>query len=99
MKRFALLAVFTIALLVPACASPKKPAEAALAQAVTAWNAIKQQVLDVMPDEAPPIEGAIADATAKLSAGDYKGAVRYYEALEARYPFSELSRQARLAYT
>jgi outer membrane protein assembly factor BamD len=28
--------------------------------------------------------------------GDYRGAVRYYEALEARYPFAEQSRQARL---
>jgi outer membrane protein assembly factor BamD len=28
--------------------------------------------------------------------GDFRGAVRYYEALEARYPFSELARQARL---
>jgi outer membrane protein assembly factor BamD len=31
-----------------------------------------------------------------LMAGDFRGAVRYYEALEARYPFSELARQARL---
>jgi len=31
-----------------------------------------------------------------LMSGDFKGAVRYYEALEARYPFSELSRQAKL---
>ncbi len=31
-----------------------------------------------------------------MIAGDYRGAVRYYEALEARYPFSELSRQARI---
>ena len=31
-----------------------------------------------------------------LLSGDYRGAVRYYEALEARYPFSELARQAKL---
>jgi outer membrane protein assembly factor BamD len=31
-----------------------------------------------------------------LLGGDYRGAVRYYEALEARYPFSEEARQARL---
>ena len=31
-----------------------------------------------------------------LIGGDYRGAVRYYEALEARYPFSEEARQARL---
>jgi len=31
-----------------------------------------------------------------LLGGDYRGAVRYYEALEARYPFSQESRQARL---
>jgi len=31
-----------------------------------------------------------------LIAGDYRGAVRYYEALEARYPFSEYTRQGKL---
>ena len=31
-----------------------------------------------------------------MMAGDYRGAVRYYEALEARFPFSEHSRQAKL---
>jgi outer membrane protein assembly factor BamD len=31
-----------------------------------------------------------------MLSGDYRGAVRYYEALEARFPFSEQSRQARL---
>jgi outer membrane protein assembly factor BamD len=31
-----------------------------------------------------------------LMGGDYRGAVRYYEALDARYPFSQEARQARL---
>jgi outer membrane protein assembly factor BamD len=31
-----------------------------------------------------------------LLGGDYRGAVRYYEALDARYPFSQEARQARL---
>jgi len=31
-----------------------------------------------------------------MLSGDYRSAVRYYEALEARFPFSEQSRQARL---
>ncbi len=31
-----------------------------------------------------------------MLAGDYRGAVRYYEALEARFPFSEQARQAKL---
>ncbi len=31
-----------------------------------------------------------------LLGGDYRGAVRYYESLEARYPFSEQARQGRL---
>ncbi len=31
-----------------------------------------------------------------MMSGDYRGAVRYYEALEARFPFSEYSRQAKL---
>ncbi len=76
MKRFVVLALgVLLSLSSMGCASPKKPAEAALAQAVTAWNAIKQQVMDVMPEEAPPIDAAIADATSKLAAGDFKGAL------------------------
>ncbi|HUG03485.1 MAG TPA: outer membrane protein assembly factor BamD [Steroidobacteraceae bacterium] len=35
-------------------------------------------------------------ANKAMLSGDFRGAVRYYEALEARYPFSELARQARL---
>ncbi|MGH8250255.1 MAG: outer membrane protein assembly factor BamD [Steroidobacteraceae bacterium] len=31
-----------------------------------------------------------------LLGGDYRGAVRYYEALEARFPFSEQARQGRI---
>jgi outer membrane protein assembly factor BamD len=31
-----------------------------------------------------------------MMAGDFRGAVRYYEALEARFPFSEFARQAKL---
>ena len=31
-----------------------------------------------------------------LRSGDYRNAVRFYESLEARYPFSEQARQARL---
>jgi len=31
-----------------------------------------------------------------LLGGDYRGAVRYYEALDARYPFSDEARQSRL---
>lgn len=31
-----------------------------------------------------------------MLAGDFRGAVRYYEALEARFPFSEQARQAKL---
>jgi len=35
-------------------------------------------------------------ASRLLNAGDYRGAVSYYEALESRYPFSEQARQGRL---
>jgi len=31
-----------------------------------------------------------------LMGGDYRGAIRYYEALDARYPFSQEARQGRL---
>jgi outer membrane protein assembly factor BamD len=35
-------------------------------------------------------------AESYLRSGDYRSAVQYYEALEARYPFSEQARQSRL---
>ena len=84
MKRLAMMAlVISVMVLVSGCADPKKPAEAALAQAVTEWNAIKQQVLDVMPEEAPAIEDAIEDATQKLAAKDFKAALVTATALGA----------------
>lgn len=84
MKRLALMAfVVSMTVLVSGCADPKKPAEATLAHAVTTWNAIKQQVLDVMPEEAPAIEAAIQDATQKLAAKDFKAALAAATALDA----------------
>jgi outer membrane protein assembly factor BamD len=41
-------------------------------------------------------ENLYARAQKLMLGGDYRGAVRYYEALEARYPFAEQSRQAKL---
>ena len=41
-------------------------------------------------------ENLYAKAHKLMLGGDYRGAVRYYEALEARYPFAEQSRQGRL---
>jgi len=41
-------------------------------------------------------ENLYAKANRLMLGGDYRGAVRYYEALEARYPFAEQSRQARI---
>lgn len=75
MRSSLLVLALAVGLMTVSCASPKKPAEDALAQAVTAWNAIKSQVMEVMPEEAPAVEAGIADATSKLASADYKGAL------------------------
>jgi len=67
--------LFTMALLVPSCGSQKSGAEAAMAQTVTAYNAIKEQASNIAPEDAKAIEDGIAAATAQLQAGDFKGAL------------------------
>ncbi|MGA0709041.1 MAG: outer membrane protein assembly factor BamD [Steroidobacteraceae bacterium] len=46
-------------------------------------------------EQAPP-EKLYEKANNMLSSGDFRGSVRVYEALEARYPFSEQARQGQL---
>ena len=76
MKRiFWLGALLGASVLLSSCGSQKGAAEAAMAQTVTAWNAIKEQATNVAPDEAKAIEDGIAATTAKLQGGDYKNAL------------------------
>ena len=63
---------------------------ACLAVVVAACNSQAKQAEMLQP------ENLYAKAQKLMLGGDYRGAVRYYEALEARYPFAEQSRQARL---
>jgi hypothetical protein len=74
----------TVAMLAPACASQKKAAEAAMAQTVQAYNAIKEQAMNIVPDEAKAIEDGIAAATAQLQSGDYKSALAAATSLGTR---------------
>jgi hypothetical protein len=76
--------LFAAALLVPSCGSQKSAAEAAMAQTVTAYNAIKEQAANIAPDDAKAIDDGIAAATAQLQAGDYKGALAAATSLGAR---------------
>ena len=62
MKRiFWLGMALTTMLMLPACGSQKHAAETALAQATQAWNAIKAQAANIVPDEAKSIDDGIAE--------------------------------------
>ena len=85
MKRiFWLGMVLSTLLILPACGSQKGAAETAMAQTVTAWNAIKAQAANIVPDEAKSIDDAVAAATAQLQGGDYKAALAAATSLGAR---------------
>jgi hypothetical protein len=85
MRRIFWLGVaLTVAMLAPACASQKKAAETAMAQTVQAWDAIKTQAANIVPDEAKSIDDAIAAASAQLQGGDYKSALAAATTLGAR---------------
>src|SRR5262249_26357411 len=66
------------------CGSQKGAAESAMAQTVGAYNAIKVQAMNVVPDEARSIEDGITAATAQLQAGDFKGALAAATSLGTR---------------
>jgi len=76
----ALVAVVSLA----SCGSQKGAAEAAMASTVQAWNAIKEQATNVVPDEAKTIEDGVTATTAQLQGGDYKGALAAATSLGAR---------------
>src|SRR5215471_4600089 len=85
MKRIFLLGMaLASVLMLPACGNSKKAAETAMAQTVQAWNAIKAQAVNIVPDDAKSIEDAIAATTAQLQGGDYKGALAAATSLGAR---------------
>ena len=85
MRRIFWLGVaLTVAMLAPACASQKKAAETAMAQTVQAYDAIKEQATNIVPDEAKAIEDGIAAATAQLQGADYKGALAAATSLGTR---------------
>jgi len=63
---------------------------ACFALIVAACSSQAKQAESLQPDK------LYEKAQRLMLGGDYRGAVRYYEALEARYPFAEQSRQARL---
>jgi hypothetical protein len=72
------------ALIVPGCGAQKGAAEKALASTVQAYDAIKQQAQNIVPDEAKAIEDGIAAAQAQLQGGDNKGALAAATSLGTR---------------
>ena len=96
----ALAAVVSLA----SCGSQKGAAEAAMASTVQAWNAIKEQATNVVPDEAKSIEDGITATTAQLQGGDFKGALAAATSLgtkvkELADSLPEKTQQAQAAWT
>jgi hypothetical protein len=85
MRRILWLGAVLIAVVsLSSCGSQKGAAEAAMAQTVQAYNAIKEQAANIVPDEAKAIEDGIAAATAQLQGGDYKSALAAATSLGSR---------------
>jgi uncharacterized protein YukE len=85
MKRFGLLAmVLAVVLLLPACGVQKKAAETAIAGAETALAAVKDQAVNVAPDEVKAIEDAIAAAKVSVESGEFKAAIDATKDLPAK---------------
>jgi len=85
MKRFALLALaLATVLLLPACGMQKKAAETAISAAQTAYDAVKEQAMNIAPDQAKTIEDAIASAKANVEKGDIKAALEATKDLPAK---------------
>ena len=85
MKRFALLALaLTVVLLLPACGMQKKSAETAISGVESAYNGIREQAMNVAPDQAKMIEDAIAAAKASVEKDDFKTALETTKDLPAK---------------
>jgi hypothetical protein len=85
MKRIFWLGAALIAVVsLSSCGSQKGAAEAAMASTVQAWNGIKTQATNIVPDEAKAIEDGITATTAQLQGGDYKGALAAATSLGTR---------------
>ena len=77
-----LLMVSLLAVSLASCASMEKaPAEAAMATAQVAFDAVKDNASKVMPDETKTVQDAFDAAKASLDKGDYKAALEAAKAL------------------
>lgn len=91
--RFAWMPLLLVAsLALTGCGAEKKAAESAVAAAETAFNAAKDNLNAVMPDDTKAIEDSIAQAKAALETGDYKGALAAVKDVPAKV--GELTTQA-----
>jgi uncharacterized protein YoxC len=73
-----------VVLLLPACGTQKKAAETSISAAQTAYDGIKEQAMNVAPDQAKMIEDAIAAAKADVEKGDFKAALDATKDLPAK---------------
>jgi len=85
MNRFlgAILLV-ALALTMVSCASEKGAATSAITAAETAWTAVKDDVMKILPADGKLVEQAIAAAKASLELGDAKAALADVQDLPAR---------------
>ncbi len=83
-RSFSLLAAAALVVIATGCASQKAPAEAAIASAETAFNAVQAEAVTYVPDQAKEISDAIAAAKDAVAKGDYQAALTSAQALPAK---------------
>ncbi|TFG86261.1 MAG: hypothetical protein E4H17_04320, partial [Gemmatimonadales bacterium] len=85
MSRFAYsVLTLMVMLLLPACGTQRKAAEASISAAQAAYDEIRDEAMNVAPDQARMIEDAIATARADVEKGDPKAALEATRDLPAK---------------
>jgi hypothetical protein len=81
MRSLLKISVLALAVVVGACANQKVPAETAVAAAQTAYDSISTDAQKYVPEQAKPIQEALAAARANIDKGDYAAALTAAQAL------------------
>jgi hypothetical protein len=83
-RTVSLVGVLALVAIAMGCANQKAPAEAAIASAETAFNAIQAEAVKYVPAQAKGISDAIAAAKDSVVKGDYQAALTAAQALPAQ---------------
>jgi hypothetical protein len=83
-RSFSLLAAVALVVVASGCANQKAPADAAIASAETAFNAVSAEAAKYVPEQAKEISDAITAAKDAVAKGDYQAALTSAQALPAK---------------